>query len=102
MALWVLSIANVCKLVLIVLEGWMEVASSRPAHRTEGMARNEEKSNAILNKWIAMQKGHAKGLVARKRPLSPAECSNLVDAEYWRRDAIRTISSKVMEIQNGT
>jgi hypothetical protein len=37
----------------------------------------------------------------RRRPFLASECTNLSDAERWRRDVIREITKKVADIQNG-
>lgn len=109
------------------------------------MARNEERSNAMLNKWLSQKKelssqkqGYAAcysaqrdaihlamagrptraGPIAHlpplplclvlpclphsKRPYLASHCETLVDAEYWRRDIVKSITAKVTEIQNRT
>ncbi|KAJ8604976.1 hypothetical protein CTAYLR_006884 [Chrysophaeum taylorii] len=64
------------------------------------MARNEEKSQLMLNKWVTMKKEFTGGRVAERRPYSAADCTSLGEAEKWRLDIVRTISRKVSQIQN--
>mmetsp|Transcript_12829 Transcript_12829/g.19236 ORF Transcript_12829/g.19236 Transcript_12829/m.19236 type:complete len:301 (+) Transcript_12829:36-938(+) len=65
------------------------------------MARNQEKSQLMLNKWITMKQELSSGRVAtERRPYLASECSKLSDAERWRMQIIREISRKVNEIQN--
>jgi pre-mRNA-splicing factor ISY1 len=65
------------------------------------MARNEEKSHAMLNKWLAMKQqfGEKK---EQRRPFLASECSDLNEAEKWRREIVRDIVKKVSEIQNAS
>ena len=68
------------------------------------MARNAEKSNLLLNKWVSMKEAHAKsergGGREERRPYLASECRSLPDAERWRRMVIGELSRKVSEIQN--
>jgi len=70
------------------------------------MARNAEKSNLLLNKWVTMKEEHARnerhGGKPReeRRPHLASECKSLPDAERWRRMIIGEISRKISEIQN--
>jgi pre-mRNA-splicing factor ISY1 len=69
------------------------------------MARNAEKSNLLLNKWVSMKEAHAKGerrggAREERRPYLASECKSLPDAERWRRMVIGEISRKISEIQN--
>ncbi|OQR98500.1 pre-mRNA-splicing factor ISY1 [Achlya hypogyna] len=65
------------------------------------MARNEEKANAMLNRWTSMKMDMSKVFQGR-RPADPNECTTLADAERFRRQVIRIISRKVSEIQNAS
>ena len=88
------------------------------------MARNEEKTNAMLNKWLSMKQEHATGgpeqyvihplkttikcayvyrsyCTCRRRPYLASECNSLPDAEKFRRQIIGEIMRKVTTIQNG-
>lgn len=63
------------------------------------MARNEEKANAVLNRfWAAKQEEKRKP--KQKRPYLASECRDLADADKWRQQILREIGRKVMEIQN--
>lgn len=65
------------------------------------MARNEEKAQSLLNKWVTMKKEFKDGASSTdRRPFLATECDNLTDAERWRRQIIKEISKKVSEIQN--
>lgn len=63
------------------------------------MARNEEKSHSLFNRWVDSKAERLKGTRA-KRPFRADQCEDLDDAEYWRRQVIGEISRKVAEIQN--
>eukprot|EP00298_Acanthocystis_sp_HF-20_P027805 c6117_g1_i1.p1 GENE.c6117_g1_i1~~c6117_g1_i1.p1 ORF type:complete len:276 (-),score=118.06 c6117_g1_i1:25-852(-) len=63
------------------------------------MARNEEKANAMLNRFLAMKADDAKG-VKEKRPYLATLCDNLVQAEKWRMQIVKEIGKKVAIIQN--
>ena len=64
------------------------------------MARNAEKANSLLNKWVTMKKEFNSGGPADKRPFLSSECDSLSEAEKWRLDVIREISKNIGEIQN--
>ena len=72
------------------------------------MARNEEKSHGMMNKWTAMRAGTIGGKSGtqaqhRQRQLSrlrPNECNDLSEAELARKVLMREITAKVEEIQN--
>jgi len=68
------------------------------------MARNAEKSNLLLNKWVALKEAHTKsergGGREERRPYLASECKSLPDAERWRRMVIGEISRKISEVQN--
>eukprot|EP01100_Stratorugosa_tubuloviscum_P012155 TRINITY_DN5625_c4_g1_i1.p1 TRINITY_DN5625_c4_g1~~TRINITY_DN5625_c4_g1_i1.p1 ORF type:complete len:289 (+),score=153.47 TRINITY_DN5625_c4_g1_i1:59-925(+) len=63
------------------------------------MARNEEKSQSMLNRYLQM-KAEAKQKPKRRRPRLATDCNSLVDAEKWRIEILREIGHKVAEIQN--
>eukprot|EP00921_Rhytidocystis_pertsovi_P009924 GHVQ01015891.1.p1 GENE.GHVQ01015891.1~~GHVQ01015891.1.p1 ORF type:complete len:199 (-),score=18.10 GHVQ01015891.1:909-1505(-) len=63
------------------------------------MARNSEKSMAMLNRWVTMKTNIVKGVRGR-RPRDTQDCDSLREAEYWRNQVIREVSRKVSEIQN--
>jgi pre-mRNA-splicing factor ISY1 len=62
------------------------------------MARNEEKSHSMLNKWVDAKKKD--GLSAR-RPHLASECESLRECEKWRREVLQEVGRKVSQIQNG-
>jgi len=62
------------------------------------MARNEEKAQAMLNRWVNMKRQlHAP---TERRPQLAAQCDSINDCEKWRGQIIKEISKKVQEIQN--
>ncbi|PNW77216.1 hypothetical protein CHLRE_10g427150v5 [Chlamydomonas reinhardtii] len=63
------------------------------------MARNEEKAQSMLNRFLAGKVEEKKGPKA-KRPYLASECRDLVEADKWRSQIIREVGKKVMEIQN--
>ena len=63
------------------------------------MARNQEKSQAMLNKFLAAKAGFEKKPEER-RPYLASMVDNLQEAQKWRNTLVRDISAKVMEIQN--
>ena len=64
------------------------------------MARNAEKANTLLNKWVTMKKEFNTGGAPNRRPYLSSECDSLGEAEKWRLDIIREISKSIAEIQN--
>lgn len=63
------------------------------------MARNEEKAQSMLNRFIAM-KSEEKRKPKERRPYLASECRDLADADRWRGEILREIGVKVAEIQN--
>ncbi|KAL4452496.1 hypothetical protein ABPG75_008158 [Micractinium tetrahymenae] len=63
------------------------------------MARNEEKAQSMLNRWLAGKQSEERGERA-KRPYLASECHDLNEADKWRQQVLREIGRKVMEIQN--
>lgn len=63
------------------------------------MARNQEKAQAMLNRWVTMKKDEGKPDLGR-RPFIADECKKLPEAEKWRGDIVKQISRKISEIQN--
>jgi len=65
------------------------------------MARNQEKAQSMLNRWITYKKqlnGDIRPMGIR--PSLASECDNLTDCERWRMQIIREVGKKVVEIQN--
>lgn len=64
------------------------------------MARNEEKGQLMMNRWVdSVERGGA-GVQRGKRPYLASECDDVKDAEYWRREIIKEITILVRDIQN--
>ncbi|KAL2553518.1 Isy1-like splicing [Forsythia ovata] len=64
------------------------------------MARNEEKAQSMLNRFITM-KEEEKKKPKERRPYLASECRDLVaEADKWRQQIMREIGRKVAEIQN--
>jgi len=68
------------------------------------MARNAEKANAMLNRFLQAKKDAASGgrSVVERRPFRASEISEVAVCEKWRNSVIREVSRKVSEIQNAT
>ncbi|XP_020579663.1 pre-mRNA-splicing factor ISY1 homolog [Phalaenopsis equestris] len=62
------------------------------------MARNEEKAQSMLNRFIAM-KNEEKRKPKERRPYLASECRDLADADRWRSEILREIGVKEAEIQ---
>eukprot|EP00300_Choanocystis_sp_HF-7_P031189 c40348_g1_i1.p1 GENE.c40348_g1_i1~~c40348_g1_i1.p1 ORF type:complete len:267 (-),score=69.32 c40348_g1_i1:792-1592(-) len=65
------------------------------------MARNQEKANAMLNRFLAFKAEDERGPRSR-RPFLASQCENLVQAEKWRLEVVREIGKKVAAIQNAS
>ncbi|KAG0579358.1 hypothetical protein M758_4G094000 [Ceratodon purpureus] len=63
------------------------------------MARNEEKAQSMLSRFLAA-KNDEKKKPKEKRPFLASECRDLADADKWRNQILREIGRKVMDIQN--
>ncbi|XP_061343776.1 uncharacterized protein LOC133289795 [Gastrolobium bilobum] len=63
------------------------------------MARNEEKAQSMLNRFITL-KAEEKKKPKERRPFLASECRDLSDADKWRQQIMREIGRKVAEIQN--
>lgn len=63
------------------------------------MARNEEKAQSMLNRFLTAKQNEARG-ERQKRPYLASECHDLGEADKWRQQILREIGKKVMEIQN--
>lgn len=64
------------------------------------MARNEEKANSMLNRFIALKAEERGG--SERRPHLASLCDNLVKAEKWRMDIVRDVGKKITMIQNSS
>lgn len=63
------------------------------------MARNEEKAQSMLNRFIAL-KAEEKKKPKDRRPYLASECRDLAEADKWRQQIMREIGRKVAEVQN--
>lgn len=63
------------------------------------MARNQEKAQSMLNRYLAGKVEEKEG-PKQKRPYLATECRDLNEADKWRQQILREIGKKVMEIQN--
>lgn len=63
------------------------------------MARNEEKAQSMLNRFLAAKQDEKRGPKS-KRPYLASECNDLNEADKWRQQILREVGRKVMEIQN--
>eukprot|EP00828_Plagiopyla_frontata_P024549 TRINITY_DN3134_c0_g2_i1.p2 TRINITY_DN3134_c0_g2~~TRINITY_DN3134_c0_g2_i1.p2 ORF type:complete len:238 (-),score=48.47 TRINITY_DN3134_c0_g2_i1:181-894(-) len=63
------------------------------------MARNEEKAQAMLNRWYT-QRRELNVRPRLKRPAEVMDCNSLQEAETWRAQTIKEISKQVTLIQN--
>ncbi|XP_027356045.1 pre-mRNA-splicing factor ISY1 homolog [Abrus precatorius] len=63
------------------------------------MARNEEKRQSTLNRFVEMQ-AEEKRKPKERRPFLASECRDLSEADKWRQQIMREIGRKVAEIQN--
>jgi pre-mRNA-splicing factor ISY1 len=67
------------------------------------MARPEEKAQAMLNKWVKMREqgeNYNKIQASKRRPYLASLCEHLNDAERFRRQIMREITTAVSKIQN--
>mmetsp|Transcript_35409 Transcript_35409/g.53245 ORF Transcript_35409/g.53245 Transcript_35409/m.53245 type:complete len:233 (+) Transcript_35409:112-810(+) len=85
------------------------------------MARNEEKAELVINRWIAQKRDleRANNLgkstymggalpapatygpyAAKKRPKIASEVQTVRECEYWRSELLRGVAQKIKEIQN--
>lgn len=65
------------------------------------MARNEEKQQSMLNRFLKGKEDAARGPV-EKRPYLASLCEVLGEAEGWRRQILGEIAKKVSMIQNSS
>jgi len=63
------------------------------------MARNQEKAQAMLNRFLQMKRDMAKQPEI-KRPHLASNCDNLEDCLKWRAQILRQVSKAVSQIQN--
>lgn len=63
------------------------------------MARNQEKAQAMLNKYLRGKEEQERG-PKKLRPFLASECTTLNEADKWHWQIVREIGKKVGEIQN--
>lgn len=66
------------------------------------MARNEEKSQSMLNRYLQMKRAEHNPEGALRRPPHTSMEKDLGRAERWRLEVVREVSQKIAEIQNET
>jgi len=64
------------------------------------MARNEEKSQSMLNRWLQLEKSGGEPKTKAKRPYLAELCADVHEAERWRGQIIKEVAKNVMLIQN--
>eukprot|EP01116_Phalansterium_solitarium_P019058 TRINITY_DN5223_c0_g1_i1.p2 TRINITY_DN5223_c0_g1~~TRINITY_DN5223_c0_g1_i1.p2 ORF type:complete len:291 (-),score=130.10 TRINITY_DN5223_c0_g1_i1:39-911(-) len=65
------------------------------------MARNQEKANSMLNRWVAFKKDEASGgRLSAKRPSLASMVDKVSDCERWRMQILRQVGKLIMTIQN--
>ena len=56
----------------------------------------------MLNRWVDNKRKQESGSVfAKRRPGLSTSCTNLQEAEHWRRTILKEISKGVSDIMNG-
>ena len=63
------------------------------------MARNEEKAQSMLNRFLKGKEDALKGPKER-RPYLASLCETLQEAERWRHQILGEVTKKVSMIQN--
>uniref|UniRef100_A0A914UN09 Uncharacterized protein n=1 Tax=Plectus sambesii TaxID=2011161 RepID=A0A914UN09_9BILA len=63
------------------------------------MARNAEKAMTALARWRRMKESESKGPVAR-RPADTRDCTDVRNAERFRKEIVMDIAKKIAMIQN--
>ncbi|CBZ52333.1 isy1-like splicing family domain-containing protein [Neospora caninum Liverpool] len=67
------------------------------------MARNAERANAVLNKWLAVKDAVVKGAANReRRPRDVNSCQDLKQAEKWRSEVMREIGKMITQVQDAS
>jgi hypothetical protein len=65
------------------------------------MARNEEKSHSMLNRWLQLERNGGVPRVVAKRPHLVELCNDVSEAMKWRLQVCTEIGKDVLLIQNG-
>lgn len=61
--------------------------------------KQEEKTQAMLNRWIAMKREMALGELVR-RPTNPLDVDNLKQCQDWREQCMQEVAKYITDIQN--
>jgi len=68
------------------------------------MARNEEKSQSMLNRWLQYERSGGKQQIkakeTAKRPYLAELCNDVHEAQKWRSQIIKEVGKNVLNIQN--
>jgi pre-mRNA-splicing factor ISY1 len=64
------------------------------------MARNQEKAQSMLNRYLAGRNDDGEAPARKRRPYLASECHDLNEADKWRQQILRDIGRKVLDIQN--
>ncbi|KAL0484193.1 pre-mRNA-splicing factor ISY1 [Acrasis kona] len=64
------------------------------------MARNQEKAQSMLNRWVNWKLGNE--YTEQKRPPHPNMSKTVKSCEHWRRQILKEIAQKVSIIQNAS
>eukprot|EP00761_Pharyngomonas_kirbyi_P001824 gb/GECH01001828.1/.p1 GENE.gb/GECH01001828.1/~~gb/GECH01001828.1/.p1 ORF type:complete len:257 (+),score=77.26 gb/GECH01001828.1/:1-771(+) len=65
------------------------------------MARNEEKAQSMLNRFLELKRGNVE-LKPEKRPRVTGTVESIPECERWRRQVMKEIGDKVSVIQNAS
>lgn len=85
--------------IINIDEGRALGCNSQRAKLKNSMARNQEKAQSLLNRFVTMEKEETKK-PKQQRPYLASECRDLSEADKWRQQIMRDIGRKVTEIQN--
>ncbi|AFZ79863.1 hypothetical protein BEWA_027120 [Theileria equi strain WA] len=67
------------------------------------MARNSEKANAMLNKWLRIKSGlELQEKNVSRRPRHTSEVEDLKEAQHWRNLIVKDIMLSISRIQNAS
>eukprot|EP01127_Copromyxa_protea_P014984 TRINITY_DN4250_c0_g1_i1.p1 TRINITY_DN4250_c0_g1~~TRINITY_DN4250_c0_g1_i1.p1 ORF type:complete len:251 (-),score=67.25 TRINITY_DN4250_c0_g1_i1:166-918(-) len=66
------------------------------------MARNEEKSHSMLNRWLQLERNGGVPKVSQKRPHLVELCNDVPEAIKWRLQVVNEIGKNVLLIQNAS
>lgn len=70
------------------------------------MARNQEKAQSMLNRFLTAKKEGTLGLARKRdrdserRPLHVEDATEVKEAERWRWQVVKEMTRKIFEVQN--